>query len=92
MDDGLQIGTRQLEGGSSIASNKAIITGNELIYSKLNPHKETVCITSEVDHDILSVVSGEFLVLKPIRNKIFLKFSYYLFRTNVIKEKICSTV
>ena len=87
-----KIGTGQFEGGSNIDSNKAIINGNELIYSKLNPRKETVCITSEVDPDILTVASGEFLVLKPIRNKIFLKFSYYLFMANVIKEKICSTV
>ena len=87
-----QIGTGQLEGGSSIASNKAIITGNELLFSKLNPRKETVCITSEIGHNILTVASGEFLVLKPIRNKIFLKFSYYLFKANFLKEEICSTV
>lgn len=87
-----ELGTGQFEEGSSIDSNKALVTGNELLYSKLNPRKETVCITSEVDTSILTVASGEFLVLKPLRNRVLLKFGYYLFKANFNKEQICSTV
>lgn len=87
-----QTGTGQLEDGSNIDSNKALITGNEILFSKLNPRKETICITSEVNPDILTVASGEFLVLKPLRDKIFLKFGFYLFSSNFNKQKICSTV
>jgi type I restriction enzyme S subunit len=87
-----QTGTGQMEDGSDIDSNKSSISGNELLFSKLNPRKETICITSKKDSDILMVASGEFLVLKALKNKMFLKYGYYLLSANINKEKICSTV
>ncbi len=87
-----EIGTGRVEDGSDIESNKVRIAGEELLYSKLNPRKETVCITKLPLNGQLSVASGEFLVLKPFPGRSVLKFCYYLFCATFNKERICSTV
>ena len=51
-----------VESGSDIQSNKFLITGGELIISKLNPRQKTICITEK--EEILSVCSTEFIVLR----------------------------
>lgn len=84
-----EFGKGILEEGNTIDSNKLIIKGNEVIISKLNPRKETVLITSKHD-DFLQVCSSEFIVLIP--RSIDLKFGYYLYKSHVVKETICSCV
>ena len=83
-----EFGTGLIEEGQSIDSDKFIVDGDEILFSKLNPRKETITITEK--KEILSVASTEFLVLQP--KAIYLKFGYYLFKSNTVKERISSTV
>ncbi|TGL28158.1 restriction endonuclease subunit S [Leptospira koniambonensis] len=76
------------EDGKGIDSDKFTVFGDELLYSKLNPRKETVVITKK--RNALQVCSTEFLVIKPL--KFNLKFAFHLFKSHFLKEEICSTV
>ena len=85
-------GSGRFENGDDIDSGKSQIFGEELLYSKLNPRKQTSCLTHSVPTGQLTVASGEFLVLKPKRQMATLKFCYYLFLADFNKQRICSTV
>ncbi|TGM12097.1 restriction endonuclease subunit S [Leptospira selangorensis] len=76
------------EDGKNIDSDKFIVKGGELLYSKLNPRKETLVITKK--RNAFQVCSTEFLVIEPI--KINLNFIFHLFKSHFLKEEICSTV
>ncbi|MFI5133401.1 MAG: restriction endonuclease subunit S [Chitinophagales bacterium] len=83
-----EFGTGILEEGDNLDSNKLRIRGGELLISKLNPRKETIVIVKHDEYD--KICSGEFVVLIP--KKIQLTFAYYLYKSNITKERICSTV
>lgn len=85
-------GKGQFESGDDIDSGKSRIRGNELLFSKLNPRKQTICLSEFVPDNQLTVSSGEFLVLKPNSAKVSLKFSYYLFLSDFNRQRICSSV
>ncbi len=83
-----ETGNGTFEDGSTIDSNKYILEGGELLYSKLNPRKETICISEKSNN--LIVCSTEFVVLEP--QNIDLNFAYFLFKAHPTRERICSTV
>ena len=61
-----ETGDGQLEDGSDIDSGKLVVTEPQVLVSKLNPRKGTVCIARP--HDVLTVCSSEFLIThKPPR-------------------------
>jgi type I restriction enzyme S subunit len=77
-----------LETGEDVDSNKFIVQGNEVLYSKLNPRKETVIITKSREH--LQICSTEFLVLRP--KACDLRFAYYMLVSHSTKERVCASV
>jgi type I restriction enzyme S subunit len=70
-------GVGVLEHGGDIDSSKILLTGNELIISKLNPRKSTIAIVIPSTYTILA--SGEFVVIKPFSIDKYLLF--YLLST-----------
>lgn len=59
-----ETGTGSIEEGSSIDSNKLVVTTAQLLVSKLNPHKQVV--VSALPHgELLTVASTEFVPLVP---------------------------
>ena len=71
-----------------IDSNKQILTGDELLVSKLNPRKKTIIIS--VKSDLPMIASTEFVVLKP--KDIEIEYAYYLFLSDITTDRISSTV
>ncbi|WP_339081586.1 hypothetical protein [Pseudomonas sp. TMP9] len=55
-------GDGQLEDGSEIDSSKLLVERKQVLISKLNPRKNTVCLAQP--HDALTVCSGEFVPLQ----------------------------
>lgn len=83
-----QFGIGQSEIGDSIDSNKFIVQTNDVLFSKLNPRKQTIVIVQE--HEQLIVASTEFIVLRlKLADQRYLK---YLFLSNELNEFICSQV
>jgi type I restriction enzyme, S subunit len=83
-----ETGDGQVQDVDEISSDKLALTGGELLVSKLNPRKGMVLISKK--KEIPVVCSSEFVPLVP-RN-INLKFSFYLFCSTVIRERLSSTV
>jgi len=83
-----EYGTGLVENGSEVDSNKSLITGNELLVSKLNPRKGMVLISEPKEQ--LTVCSTEFVVLIP--EKIDLRYAYYLYLSHPTRERISATV
>ncbi len=54
----------QIEDGEDIDSSKIIVTGGEVLFSKLNPRKGTACIVKNNDR-FMQVCSGEFITMIP---------------------------
>lgn len=71
-----------------IDSNKQIISGNELLVSKLNPRKKTIIISSK--SNLPMIASTEFVVLRPKR--INIEYAYYLYLSDITTSRISSTV
>lgn len=84
-------GDAQIEDGKTVDSNKFVIQGNEILYSKLNPRKETICISKE-NKDYLLIASTEFLVLTCNESEVLLKYVFYLLKSDASKQRICSKV
>lgn len=74
-----------IEDGSDIQSNKLLIQKRQILLSKLNPRKSTVCI-AEPHPQIMTVCSTEFICLIPKSNEIDLGFFFYSFSTNESTE------
>ena len=78
-----------MELGNDIKSSKLLFKGGELIISKLNPRKSTVCIVEEFEDNII-LGSGEFVVLYP---KIMdSKYLYYFVITSKYTDFLDSCV
>lgn len=63
-----EYGKALIENGSTIDSDKFEVSGNEILFSKLNPRKGTVALSSL--HDKLAVASTEFVILEPLEDNI----------------------
>lgn len=83
-----ETGDGQIEIADEISSDKISIKGGELLVSKLNPRKGMVLIA--ISKEIPIVCSSEFIPLIP--KKIDLHFSFYLYSSSIICEKISSVV
>lgn len=74
---------------NDIESDKLLLTGGELIVSKLNPHKGCVLLTEPKSIPILC--SSEFVPLAA-RPGFNLKYAFYLFSSEWIRDEISSKV
>lgn len=81
--------TGVIENGSDIDSSKLVVYGGELLFSKLNPRKNTTCIVSE-NKNYLNVCSGEFISLVPYSNEI--EFLHYVVSSESFIDFIDSQV
>ena len=77
-------GDGQLEDGSEIDSNKFLLRGDELLVSKLNPHKGHVLLTQPNPRPI--VCSTEYLPLRPKRGD--RRFFRYYFESSHSRQRI----
>lgn len=71
-----EYGSATYEAGASIASNKTLLSGGELLFSKLNSHKPRVWLVPNDDN--VKVASTEFIALrewhKGTVNKSFVRY------------------
>lgn len=77
-----------IEDGSTVDSDKYEVTGNEILFSKLNPRKGTVVLS--LVHEKLAIASTEFVVLEPIAGS--LTFFFYYVTSDGFKSNISSMV
>ena len=83
-----EIGDGYYEQGDNIQSSKLIIREPQVLVSKLNPRKGTVCIAEPKQQ--LTVCSGEFIQLIP--KNIKLKFLLYAVKSENYKARLESSV
>jgi type I restriction enzyme S subunit len=85
-----KFGTAQVEDGNDIDSAKLRITTAQLLISKLNPRKATLCI-AEPDSTLLTVCSGEFVPIIP-EGELTLKYCYYTWISDKVTKLLSSLV
>lgn len=83
-----EFGQAIIEDGSTIDSDKFEVSGNEILFSKLNPRKGTVVLSSI--HNKLAVASTEFVILEPKTDHIV--FCFYYLSSDGFKSYISSLV
>lgn len=84
-----EFGTGKLENGDQIDSAKLLISEQQLLVSKLNPRKSTLCIA--VPNDQYTVVaSSEFVPL--LAGKTHLEYSYYVWGSDKVTKLLSSMV
>ncbi|CRM38572.1 restriction endonuclease subunit S [Pseudomonas sp. 25 R 14] len=81
-------GDGQLEDGSEIDSSKLLVQRRQVLISKLNPRKNTVCLARP--HDALTVCSGEFVPLQS--DTLNHKWLYYLVGSENFRKRLESLV
>lgn len=81
------MGAPAREHGASIASNKTLLRGGELLFSKLNSHKPRVWLVPHNAHT--KVASTEFIALREWhQGKVSMAFARYLLGSAVFAEYI----
>lgn len=84
-----EFGTGKMENGDQIDSAKLLISEQQLLVSKLNPRKSTLCIA--VPNDQYTVVaSSEFVPL--LAGKTHLEYSYYVWGSDKVLKLLSSMV
>src|SRR5690606_1678252 len=78
----------QVEDGADISSSKLVISMPQVLISKLNPRKGTVCIAQPKPQ--LTVCSGEFVPLIPRGGD--LTYVYYLVQADNYRQRLESLV
>jgi len=81
-------GDGQLEDGSEIDSGKLVVTEPQVLVSKLNPRKGTVCIARP--QEVLTVCSSEFVPLLPRR--VAIQFVWYMVQSENYRTRLESLV
>jgi type I restriction enzyme S subunit len=81
-------GTGEIEDGASLQSNKLLISEVQVLISKLNPRKGTVCIAGP--QEFLTVCSTEFVPLIP--RTIRLKYLSYIVQASGFRSRLESMV
>jgi type I restriction enzyme S subunit len=79
-----------IENGAEIESNKFLIEQEQLLVSKLNPRKQTVCLCHP--EETVTVCSTEFISLYPKMENIDLNYSRYVFLMPETTELLDSMV
>lgn len=83
-----EIGIGRAEEGDTIDSNKFIVTDGDVLFSKLNPRKQTISIVASHEH--MAVASTEFVVLRlTTRDQRYLQ---YLLYSQELSSFVCSQV
>lgn len=85
-----EFGTAQVEDGNDIDSSKLQINTAQLLISKLNPRKATLCI-AEPDKKLLTVCSGEFVPIIP-EGELTLRYCYYTWLSDKVTKMLSSRV
>lgn len=85
-----EFGTAQIEDGNEIDSAKLRITTAQVLISKLNPRKATVCI-AQPDERLLTVCSGEFVPIIP-EGDLTLRYCYYTWMSDKVTKLLSSRV
>lgn len=85
-----EFGEAVLEKGDTIKSNKLLLSGNEVLISKLNPRKKTIVVSKKINDSKL-IASSEFIPLKA-HNCSSTNFLYYLFLTENVTDYLNSSV
>ncbi|GBC60775.1 restriction endonuclease subunit S [Desulfonema ishimotonii] len=85
-----KFGTAQVEEGNDIDSSKLRVIRKQILISKLNPRKATICI-AEPHEDFLTVCSGEFVPIVPERN-LCLRYCYYALLSDKVTKLLSSKV
>ena len=83
-----EIGTGREEDGATVDSNKFRVQEGDVLFSKLNPRKQT--ITTVRSHDQAVVASTEFIVLRSHSDN--QQFLQYLLYSQELKSFVCSQV
>ncbi|MDY0207256.1 MAG: restriction endonuclease subunit S [Pseudomonas sp.] len=83
-----EIGTGREEDGATVDSNKFRVQEGDVLFSKLNPRKQT--ITTVRSHDQVVVASTEFIVLRSHSDN--QRFLQYLLYSQELKSFVCSQV
>lgn len=81
-------GTGATEEGQTIDSSKFLVNEGDVLFSKLNPRKQTITTVSKHDHRV--VASTEFVVLRPVLND--QSFINYLFHSQELNSFACARV
>ena len=84
-----EFGTGKLEDGDRIESAKLLISERQLLVSKLNPRKSTLCIAVP-DDQYTVVASSEFVPL--LAGNTLLDYSYYVWGSDKVKRLLSSMV
>lgn len=83
-----EFGVGQIEDGEELDSNKLLVEEGDLLVSKLNPRKSTICAVQS--HDRTVVASTEFVALRS--NSADSRYLAYLFLSKELSGFICSQV
>ena len=83
-----ETGDGQLEDGTDIDSGKLVVSEPQVLVSKLNPRKGTVCIAHP--RDVLTVCSSEFVPLLPRSTDI--RFVWYVVQSENYRTRLESLV
>ena len=81
-------GDGQLELAQDIGSSKTLLRGGEVLISKLNPRLARVLVAQA--HDVPTVCSGEFVVLRP--GGVDTRFLFWLLRSEQSRQRIGAAV
>ena len=85
-----EFGKGVIENGTDIESNKFLIEQEQLLVSKLNPRKRTVCLSHP--EETVTVCSTEFISLFPKEKNVDLNYSRYVFMMSETTELLDSMV
>jgi type I restriction enzyme S subunit len=78
-----EYGSAKLEESDDIASKKQIVTGNEILISKLNPDNGIVVLPENSNR--LSICSTEFVPLIT-EDRLWRRFGYYYFNSSYVQQ------
>jgi len=84
-----EIGDGKLEDPNDIESKKILLSGDEIIVSKLNPRKGQVIVVEENQAPI--ICSTEFVVLKPKTENVKRGWLYLLFSSEPVRQYLEGT-
>lgn len=83
-----ELRTGRVESGDEIDSAKLLIDQRQLLVSKLNPRKSTICLADKQEQ--LTVASGEFIQISS--SKIDIKYAYYTWLSDKVTKLLSSRV
>lgn len=83
-----ELGDGRPEEVDLVGSSKLLLTGGEVLISKLNPHISRVCVTEA--HDRPTIASTEFIALRP-REGTDRQYLEYWLRSELTRQRLSSS-